>query len=169
MSNWIFGQLKIRGKFENLKDFAKNGLQPVDFFENDILYPAYEEDDERFYFNCRNITLAVKNTVRTFVETDSIIFNVFEADNFDNIIIVLPIKAEWRINVDDLLKISEQYDVDMKIQSFQDASEMSQLIEIIDKQITQNDYIKYDNWKWDCPCPELWHCVSPRPKIFLVD
>ena len=43
----------------------------------------------------------------------------------------------------------------MKIQGFERGMEFSQVIEIVDGEIVQDEELHYNDWNWDCPCPEM--------------
>ena len=151
MLNWIEGQLKIRGNFDKLLCFCRDGLIDVDKaakHQNSFIC-----EDKSFIRDCRYTTLEIDQTFAHFVKTDYILVCAHDADKTGLITIVVPFKAQWRISAESLKKTCKAYHVDMRIQGFNRGSQFSQLVEIVDGKIQQDTYIEYDNWDWDCPCP----------------
>ena len=150
MPNWCEGFLKVRGKVANLKAFVLNGLQPIDDMGKNYL--SFETEDD-FSFSISGIekALYLKGTHRNFCEPDNI--EIYGEDAETPEILVLPMKAAWYIDPEPLLALCKKFEVDMKIQGFERGMQFSQIIEIVDGKILQNEIIHYDNWYWDCPCP----------------
>ena len=154
MPNWCEGTLKVRGTFENLKKFVMNGLQPVADLGCDTTPLEVFNNDETYFFAISHSShLYIKHTHRHFCESKYIEFCVDEPGEIT--ILTLPMKAAWGMNANGLLNCCVEFHLDMKIQGFERGMEFSQIIEIVDGSIIQDDEIKYDNWNWDCPCPDL--------------
>lgn len=156
MPNWCEGYLKVRGTFDNLKNFIKNALEPVDFLGEPTEALNCQDDDNSFYMDCNNAIFYINNTHRHFCEPDYIEFYSDEYKSDDGkITIVLPMKAAWSINTEELQSICQEFCVDMKVQGFECGMEFSQIIEIVNGEIIQDIKIKYGDWVWDCPCPTM--------------
>lgn len=154
MPNWCEGQLKIRGKIADLKNFVLNALEPVDCTganTGEILITG--EDDNFFETSYIEHSVWLKDTRRHFCDIDSI--DVYADDPETPTILVVPMRAAWCIDADGLLVLCQKYNVDMKIQGFEQGGMFSQIIEIVDGEIIQDETIEYDDWDWDCPCPLL--------------
>lgn len=154
MPNWCEGCLKVRGTFANLKDFVKNGMEAVGAYGSVKSHPLIEETADLFYMDGSNTLFYLENTRRHFVEPYCIEFYT-KGTGDEPIVILLPLKAAWGIDACDLQKLCQKYHVDMKIQGFERGMQFSQLIEIIDGKIVEDKEIKYDDWYWDCPCPDV--------------
>ena len=153
MPNWCEGTLKIRGTFEQLRNFVLNGLEPVT--DRGQKRQMEITDDEPQYLFIKNgcESLYIKGSRRHFCEPKYI---EIDADNEGKVIVLLtPMKAAWEISSQNLLNASKEFNVDMKIQGFEKGMEFSQLIEIVGGEIIQDKKIEYENWDWDCPCPAL--------------
>ena len=61
----------------------------------------------------------------------------------------LPFKQAWAIRANDLLNVCKEFNVDMKIQGFEMGQQFSQIVEIVDGEILQDEEIEYDDWDWD--------------------
>ena len=56
---------------------------------------------------------------------------------------------------DELLKTCEKYHVDMKIHGFEMGMEFNQDIEIVDGRILKDEELHFENYQWDCICPNM--------------
>lgn len=154
MPNWCEGSLKVRGKIANLKAFVLNGLQPVTFIGDESEKLSFDsEDDNSFYISKIKNSLWLKGSHRHFCEPDYI--EVYADETESPEIMIIPMKAAWRIDSEPLLALCKEYGVDMKTQGFEMGMQFSQIIEIVNGEIIQDQEIKYENWDWDCPCPRM--------------
>lgn len=152
MPNWCEGQLKIRGTFEALKSFIKFGFEPCSYPKAKEKFPKAKISENSIYMDCAGETLYFKGTRRHFCETDYIEMDV---DNPEEVtVLVVPLKAAWSIIAENLQRLCKEFNVDMKIQGFEKGMQFSQLIEIVNGEIIEDKEIKYDDWYWDCPCPD---------------
>lgn len=153
MPNWCEGTLKVRGSFQNIKKFILEGMQPVSFIGEDRKFQVSEEDDTSLYISEIKDNLWLRGTSRHFCSPDYIEIDVDCPD--ETVIVTFPFKAAWAIDSDKLLLLCKEFKVDMKIQGFECGMQFSQVVEIVDEEIIHDEELKYDNWKWDCPCPEM--------------
>ena len=155
MPNWCEGTLKVRGKFNDLRNFILNGLRPVNFIGDDVA-PLRPTDDSDTYFCVEDIPshLHMKGTRRHFCQAEYISFWT-DDEPTKPIVLLLSMKAAWAMDSDSLLNLCKEFHVDMKVQGFERGMEFSQIIEIVNGEILQDDKIEYDDWSWDCPCPHL--------------
>lgn len=154
MPNWCEGTLKVRGTIRDLKNFVLNGLIPVDHFGREKETLSFDgEDETSFYVLSVPHTLYIKGTIRAFCEPDYI--DVSSDDSNDKAILTMPFKQAWAILANKLLEVCKEFNLDMKIQGFEKGQKFSQIIEIVDGEICQDEEIKYNDWYWECPCPDL--------------
>ncbi len=147
MPNWCEGTLKVRGKKEDLIRFILECLKPVDYFGN--LLPPLKMDEHnviRYSDMCH-----IKGTHKGFVK------RIWEfTDSFDEIeTICLDAKFAWSINADDLLAICKEFNVDMKIYAFEMGMEFNQEIEIVSGEVIYDNEITFDDYDWECICPNM--------------
>lgn len=154
MPNWCEGTLKVRGTIKDLKNFVLNGLLPVDLIGR-MKEPLSLEGESETSLYILDITdaLYIKGTRRAFCEPAYIDVCVDKPD--DKAIITMPFKEAWAILSDKLLEVCKEFNVDIKIQGFERGMRFSQIVEIVDGEIRQDEEIKYDDWDWDCPCPDM--------------
>lgn len=154
MPNWCEGTLKVRGIIKDLKNFVLNGLLPVNpigTIKESLSLDG--EDETSLYISSVPDTLYIKGTRRAFCEPDYI--EVSSDEPNDKTILTMPFKQAWAILSDNLLEVCKEFNVDMKIQGFERGMRFSQIVEIVDGEIIQDEEIKYDEWEWDCPCPDM--------------
>lgn len=154
MPNWCEGTLKVRGTIKDLKNFVLNGLLPVSPFGATKKPLSLDgEDETSLYIMSVPDTLYIKGTRRAFCEPDYI--EVSSDEPNDKTILTMPFKQAWAILSDNLLEVCKEFNIDMKIQGFEQGMRFSQIVEIVDGEIIQDEEIKYDDWEWDCPCPDM--------------
>lgn len=150
MPNWCEGTLRIRGTIENLRNFIENGLEPINSRgENEKPLEVYSDDTSLFAE--RDGLYYIKGSRRHFIEDSYFAANVKNPG--DTAVMAVNMKAAWQIDAHTLRKLCDEFHLDMRIQGFECGMEFSQVIEIVNGEVVKNEEIKYENWKWDCPCP----------------
>lgn len=149
MPNWCVGTLRVRGKSKNLKNFVLKGLEPVDFFGNEC---SELEEDEFGYISCDE-SCWIQGTRRGFVNDLNVCFEDYDDDSIQTI--TLDAKFAWNINSEELLKVCQKYHVDMRIYAFEQGMEFNLEIEIINGKITKDSYFAFQDYKWECICPNM--------------
>lgn len=148
MPNWCVGTLRVRGTKENLTKFVLEGLQPVDYIGEGL--EALKMND---YSEVKCGRCWIKGTRRGFI----LDLDVFIDDWNDEAKIAIGLEAEfaWGISSEELLNSCKQYGVDMRIHAFECGMCFNQIIEIIDGEITKDEEVKFDDYNWDCICPNI--------------
>ena len=149
MPNWCEGTLKVRGTKEKLTKFILNGLQPVGFLgEEKSKINLNEHGDIKTKETCW-----IENTSRGFV--DGLYIDLSEFEDNEICVVTLEARFAWGINADELLKTAIKYQVDMKIYAFERGMQFNQDIEIISGKIAKDNEIKFDDYEWECPSPNM--------------
>lgn len=148
MPNWCSGTLRVRGTKENLTKFVLEGLQPVDYFGEDLEVLKMDE-----YSQVKCSRCWIKGTRRGFI----LDLDEYIDDWNDEGKIAIGFEAEfaWCISAEELLQSCKKYGVDMRIHAFERGMQFNQIIEIIDGKITKNEEITFDDYYWDCICPTV--------------
>lgn len=94
----------------------------------------------------------MKGTHRHFCTPDLIEVDAASAEEI--IVMLMPMQAAWYIKAIQLQEICIECHVDMRIQGFEKGGQFSQMIEIVGGEIITNETIKYNDWDWECPCPD---------------
>lgn len=145
MPNWCRGTLRVRGTKENLTKFVLEGLQPVTYVGQELVPLKINDDDCIEGDRCW-----IKGTYRGFV-TDLSEDTYYWKDE-EKTTIALDAEFAWGISSEELLNSCKQYGVDMRIHAFERGMCFNQIIEIIDGEITKDEEVKFDDYKWDCIC-----------------
>ena len=148
MPNWCKGTLRVRGTKEDLTKFILEGLQPVTYIGEDLEALKIDDDGRVMCSKCW-----IKGTYRGFVLD---LYEYIDGWNDEGkIAIGLEAKFAWGISSEELLNSCKQYNVDMRIHAFEQGMQFNQIIEIIDGKITKDEELKFDDYYWDCICPNM--------------
>ena len=168
MPNWCEGVLKLRGLKKDLLNFAFNNLERywydgtqnaqiplienVDYTDFEITIP------EHTIMEGRHSWVYFKNSKRMFLEKDLHWWfetNLNEEDK-DIYTKVIDVRQAWDLDVDYLQKISQEYNLDVKITGFESGMCFIRDIEIIRGTIFKNEE---KNYKWQ---EYEWEVYDPR-------
>lgn len=139
MPNWCEGVMKIRGKYDDVERFVLNQIVKVKKMDSEGWYDV--------------IGLGwIKGVRRGRVTQDYI--HIKERPK-GCAIIAFNYAEAWSIHVDEWLKISKKYHVDVKGFFVERGMEFTQEILIENGKIIVNDELHYDDWEWDCLFPNL--------------
>lgn len=158
MPNWIEGTLKLRGKRKDIERFFDNGIEPAN-----LLNPEDRKDCVKKILESYGVEYYFKNgphiagTRRAFIE-DGELYIEHEYD--EDIIVCIDIRQAWAFvagkNSDDLdnwKRISEEYNLDLRLYGIECGMEFCQEIIIIRGRKTVVNVWQYENWDWECPFP----------------
>lgn len=95
----------------------------------------------------------IEGTTRGFVENLYEDFSFAEDDEIFTAL--LGAKFAWAVNAEELLALCKKYSVDMKLYAFEKGMEFNQDILIVDGEIRRDEEIKFEDYNWECICPEL--------------
>lgn len=159
MPNWMVGDLKVRGKRENVRRFILEGLEPVEFCPSDddpeFKAEIVSDNEEFMHIKTDKYCFYIKNTRRHFIDSKVIDVYYYSSIN-DEVVVVLPdFKAAWYIEADQLAEISKKYKVDFKILGFECGTEADKDVEIIKGEIIKDEWIKFDDYYWECIRPHI--------------
>lgn len=149
MPNWCMGTLKIRGKQKDVKRFVLEGLRPVDFFGNE----KEPLNLDKYNNVSSNDSCYIEGTCRGFVEDLDLYFDDEETENI--ICKAIESKFAWGIEAEQFVETSKKYGVDFKIYAFERGMEFNQDIEIVAGEIVKDEVIKFNDYTWECICPNI--------------
>lgn len=174
MPNWISGTLKVRGKYEDVKKFYTEGVERVetkwDIKQQDTFYVEIPKDEwmevhESGETGQRECLITFKNggnygdwtyvkdTKRAFISSNEIWF--YENGRGEPVIGISQINKAWEFKEEDWIDISKSYNVDIRLFGFECGMQFGEEIEIINGKTTLYKTIKYDDWNWECPFPDM--------------
>ena len=169
MPNWCEGNIKIRGKKKNIKEFVENEIvcfvfsntekdengfgkyievKPKidrDKWETTLCYPSDKCHD--FY---------IKNTHRNFFFTSMINIYWHGAEDEDEITICIDdFNSAWNLKEQGWVDHAKKYGIDIRLLGFDQGVQFSQRMTIYRDGRIENEVEQYDDWLWDCPFPNL--------------
>lgn len=166
MPNWCEGKLKIRGKKE---DILKWLTECVAVWEPSIEKGKPVKDALIFKkvpnavsFSCNEYAIEIdikadahiSGTRRNFVQKYKGEAWLSESEEEDNIV-VLPVQAAWVFESEPYEEMSKKYGLDFRFYGYERGMEFNQEIEVIRGETTIDREIKFKDYWWECPDPEL--------------
>lgn len=162
MPNWCEGNLKIRGKKEDVISFLENEILKMCYtvlFEEikgeniKMEYDGYEyfyqlSDDKKEY-------LYLNDSKRCFIEQNKIEIYIYSDSDEIDTYVTLKIKQAWGIEVDLFQKLSKKYNLDFNLYASERGMEFERYLTIIKGEITKNETKKYDDFYFEAINPEL--------------
>ena len=176
MPNWCEGNLRIRGKKEDIVKLLKDKFKycyyddnlKIEELECTVVVPEDKWEDIEIHApklpkldSNRKGWWYLSGTKRAFVYTDNsddtIYIQLIETRKLkeeDSIIAyVNGFRQAWGIDPENFQPWSKDYGVDLKIFGWEMGMEFSQVIEIVGGEITMNDCAEYKDWYWESTNP----------------
>ena len=160
MPNWCKGNIRLRGKPEDIVAFLSNEIvccthtfDSFDITEHRVKC-EYQNDEctiskppeigERGWFY-------IAGTKRNFIEQAEICEFIEEPypvciDGF---------KAAWVVHPEPYIEKSKRYGIDIKIVTFERGMEFMQTVEVSRGKLILNEEKNFDDWLWECPMPNM--------------
>lgn len=158
MPNWCEGNIKIRGKFDEVKRFLIEGTACYRMDFEKMKEIPDTENKEIIFDNDNEFCIAyhkdthISNTRRAFICGE---VEIYRPERNIKIIAALPFRQAWAIDADSFVEISKKYNVDIKILGFDRGMQFSQEVVVIQGELIKDKEKKYRSWGWDCPFPYL--------------
>nr|DAK72516.1 MAG TPA: hypothetical protein [Caudoviricetes sp.] len=143
MANFAEGTIKLRGRAENIKSALKYMFEAV----GNVTIEE-DKDGELIIFTSSDSYFYINGTKRAFIDGES--FEIHLDDDF-LIIELNNFMQAWRAIPDNYIEISEKFNVDIKIFTFEQGMQFTQEIEISKGEILKDIVRKYNNYKWEVP------------------
>ncbi|SQI48159.1 Uncharacterised protein [Pasteurella multocida] len=143
MSNWCEGNLKIRGKIEDVKKFL-----------DEQIYQKGEVILEKDEIKLSGVGGHLKDTYRCFISAGQDgFYDEFYVDRDGNIIVIIPVQHAWGPKLDSFKRLSEKYGVDFRFYGYERGLGFNCEFEIIKGNITLIREIEFEDYDWECPDP----------------
>lgn len=167
MPNWCEGNLRVRGKWEDI----------VRFFTEEVraLIPPSKESYIYVDVNPKIITKSkgtlilgkskgteitefwIKDTCRNFIRDSEIVLENWYPDEPEHEIVAFVdhFRAAWGIEADAYIPIAKKYNVDIRLFGWECGMQFGEKVTILRDGTVNYESFHYDNWDWDCPFPDL--------------
>ena len=142
MPNWCEGTFKVRGTLSDVERFVRENMLDT------IISITKSEGDLELELSGEAY---IKDSNRMFIYPGY----YYSFDNNGKNTLTLQFKAAWRVYIDPFVKMSKDYNVDIKIYGFEKGSEFNQDIVIVNGEVIKNDIITFNDYQWECPFPDL--------------
>lgn len=142
MPNWCEGTFKVRGTLSDVERFVRENMLDT------IISITKSEGDLELELSGEAY---IKDSNRMFIYPGY----YYSFDKNGKNTLTLQFKAAWRVYIDPFVKISKDYNVDIKIYGFEKGSEFNQDIVIVNGEVIKNDIITFNDYAWECPFPDL--------------
>lgn len=163
MPNWCEGNLKVRGRYGDIKSFLKNEIKKIvcefnkedGFVEKEI---PININEENYYFsveeNTKGNDFYLNGSRRGFLYSP---IEIYDIENNDDVISVDlgEFKCAWDLDREVLIKHSKAYNIDFKIYAYEKGMEFNVDFEVHKGEVIKNDEIKFDDYIWECTNPEI--------------
>lgn len=165
MPNWAEGVIKLRGKREDIKKFLKNGLEVenkgamlavilgIKDYEKEVI--EITEDEYAMQLKTKGDLLikgtresAIKGNITWLMDDDV-------TEDEEEILHIEDFKQAWGVSAEQFARISQEYNIDIKIFAYESGMEFNQEIEIIKGEIIKDIKIEFDDYKWECAFPYI--------------
>ncbi|NFA37362.1 hypothetical protein [Clostridium botulinum] len=160
MPNWCTGELKVRGKYKDIKNFLINEIKELrGFLNSEVVNPIIEEDEleleikksekgqSQFYLNGsrRGFIYSPIEVYKDNVEDGQSIITTNLGD----------LECAWGTDTDILIKHSREYNIDFKIYAYERGMEFNIDFEVHKGNVIKNDEIKFNDYDWECTNPSI--------------
>lgn len=159
MPNWCEGTLKVRGDIKNVERWCKENINVYSysfkdgnyFIQRDAENPVKIDVDE----NELNINVpkeaCIENTRRDFVEEGH-----YSGIEYKGVMrLALNVKTSWFFESKPYVEMSKTYGIDFRFYGFECGMEFNQEAIIENGELKADDEIRYDDYFWECPFPDL--------------
>jgi len=151
MPNWIQGSLKVRGNYDNVVSFFKDG---VDFIGKNYFKECLLTKKQPNYIFSFTDLVYINDTWRAFIEEDQTLYIEYK-NTAKPITVCVNIRQAWVFRAEEFRQISKKYNIDIRLYGFEMGNQFCQEIEIIKGETTILKKITYNDYEWECPMPTL--------------
>lgn len=182
MPNWCAGNIRFRGKKEDIVKLLENEVEYCkvgERFDDVITYPVVvrSDDEDLTIYPPKDVNLDkpgwyhIKGTRRAFLDPESISDCLYSTCLYElepefgkpaenNVVDAEPwlliidgFKQAWNIRAEEFTEMSTKYNVDIRIFAWEQGMQFERHVEILKGELITDITAHYDDWDWDCPLP----------------
>lgn len=158
MPNWCTGDLKVRGKYRNIKEFLSKEMMIIggSLFNREYKEPVIDESCG-IEIKVGNQGMWFRNAYRSYFENNIDIWIDDELKENDSILTLNlgELQTAWGTDTEALTKLSKQYNLDFKIYAYERGMQFNIDFEVHKGEVIKNNEIKFDDYVWECTNPEI--------------
>lgn len=165
MPNWCEGNIRLHGKSAAIMGFLRNEIECVGYrkFPDGLESKPVEIADFYGEISVKKpesmkgtafCSFHIKGTRRNFIDEE---FEIYLHDDEEkiNTVCIDNAKAAWGFDATPYLDKARKYGIDIRIVGFERGLQFAQDIEIIGGEIVKDREVKYADWTWECPMPNM--------------
>lgn len=159
MPNWCEGSIKVRGKYEDVVKFFKEGIHCYELKYGETgISETINNENIRYYSGNAYTTVEIKanayieGTERGFIDRQ--VIDIDKREN-NSALALANIRQAWDFNAKEYAEISKKYDIDIRLYGFERGMCFNREIEVIRGEITIDNNIKFADYDWECPMPMI--------------
>lgn len=166
MPNWCEGTFKVRGKIKDIRCWVKENLScyKAEFVETsdnegewtyieteNAIVDVFPELEDEFVVDIKYLA-HINLSDRHFIKEGE--YDCISNDN-GTAVLVLRFQSAWTIEATPFIEMSKRYNVDFRIYGCERGAEFNQEIIIENGKLKKDKEIKFDDYEWECPFPDL--------------
>ena len=160
MANWCEGNVRFRGTKENIKNFLDNEIVYMTGGFDDLKEEKPEQVGNEYEYILilpyARSSFYIRNTKRNFFFTDRLEFCWPDCEDNEEIIVCIDkFNAAWEFSESGWLEHAKNYGIDIRLFGCERGMEFSQVMTITRDGTVSNNKVKYTNYQWECPFPNL--------------
>ncbi len=159
MPNWCEGTLKVRGDIKNVERWCKENINVYSHGFKDGNYSTWRDTENPVKIGIYGNELSVDVPKDAYIEDTR--RNFVEEGHYSGIEhkgvmrLALNVKAAWFFESKPYVEMSRTYGIDFRFYGFECGMEFNQEVIIENGELKADDEIRYDDYFWECPFPDL--------------
>lgn len=164
MPNWCEGNIRVRGRYENVVAFLEDALETVHGEFNGKEYKTVEKpadvemNKDNVILRSGNFKFYIKGTHRNFIDSSAI--EVYDyKDNEEHVWVFDNFCATWSFSHEVSHKaysdFAKKYNVDIKLFGIEQGMQFVEQVVYYREGNYDEETIEYDDWDFDCPFPRM--------------
>lgn len=164
MPNWCDGNIRVRGTFQKIVKLFSESLFALKLDEKRTLVdiPVKIVWDGPYFVHldkpedgCEN-EFWFKDSRRQFMDVERIELADYSDDDSQEIVICIEgFHGAWNIDLECFQALAKKYQVDIRIVAYDRGMEFCDTAEFYCNGKFLNKVIRYNDWMWECPRPNL--------------
>jgi hypothetical protein len=160
MPNYCKGQLKIRGKYEDIQRFVENEIRTYDYnvpgkpvlnlSKRDI-----DEEDGDYCLDLLHGCAYIETTHRNFVDDGTYCCSRDENRKDGTSVLVVNLFTAWDIDPEPYAAFSKKYNLDFRVYAFERGMQFNRDIVVMNGHVIKNEKIKFEDYDWECIAPRV--------------
>jgi hypothetical protein len=160
MPNFCKGQLKVKGKYEDIIRFVDNEIRTYDYnlpgepvlnLGKRIIY----EKDGEYELDLPKECAYIETTHRNFIDKGTYCCRRDEKRKDGTSVLVMDLFAAWNIDPVPYIAFSREYNLDFRVYAFECGMQFNRDICIISGRRVKDETIKFKDYDWECIAPKI--------------